>query len=191
MQKHGPWTIVKRELKYSDPWIELNCDQVIRPDGDNGTYSTVKLKSGVCVIALKDNASVVLTEEFHYAVGRVTLEGVSGGVEDDESIDDAARRELREEIGYTAAHLYHLGVLDPFTAAIHSTVDLFLATGLQKCPRDLEGTEVIRPVEVPFDQAVEMVRTSAITHSPTCVAILRIALDRLLANQANGTDDAA
>ena len=58
---------------------------MIRLDGKPGTYSVVNLKPGVSVLAIDSKNYVYLTEEFHYGVGRVTLETVSGGIETDES----------------------------------------------------------------------------------------------------------
>lgn len=178
MRKHGPWTIHQTHEVYRDAWIDVTLDSVSRPDGNPGSYTTVRLKSGVCVIALDDQQQVHLTREFHYAVGRVTIEGVSGGIEVGESPELAAQRELAEELGLTAARWKRLGKVDPFTSAILSTVDLYLAQDLSVCPTDPEGTEQIEHVVLPLSEAVEMVRHSLITHAPTCVALLRIALDQ-------------
>ena len=153
---------------------------MIRPDGQPGTYATVQLKSGVCVVALDEQQNIHLTQEFHYAVGRVTVEGASGGIEENETARQAAERELAEELGLRAERWTHLGQIDPFTAAVHSTVDLYLAEELQHGGTDLEGTELIEHVQFPLDQAVEMVCSSQITHAPTCVAILRLALARAI-----------
>lgn len=176
-QSHGPWLIEKRETMYQDPWIKVNRDLVTRPDGQPGTYATVELKSGVCVIGLDAQQRVHLTREFHYAVGRVTIEGVSGGIEEGETALQAAQRELAEELGLQAARWQHLGVVDPFTAAIASTVDLYVAEDLQRVPKAPEGTELIDHVEFPLREAVDMVCGGGITHSPTCVALLRLALN--------------
>ena len=179
MRSHGPWTIHHTQQVYRDAWIDVSLDKVTRPDGQPGTYTTVQLKSGVCVIALDQHQQVHLTREFHYAVGRITIEGVSGGIEADETPELAARRELAEELGLTAARWQRLGQVDPFTAAISSTVDLYLAQELSDCATDPEGTEQIEHVVFPLDEALELVRQSLITHAPTCVALLRIALDQL------------
>ena len=175
MRKHGPWTIHSSEQMYADPWIRVVRDVVTRPDGNPGTYATVNLKSGVCVVAVDDDQTVHLTREFHYAVGETTIEGVSGGIEQGETYRSAAERELAEEIGLRAASWTHLGTIDPFTAAIFSRVDLFIARDLSVCEKEPEGTELIEHVQYPLHEAVHMVCSGAITHSPTCVAILRLA----------------
>ncbi len=177
MRTHGPWQINDSREVYRDAWIDVRLDDVTRPDGLPGTYTTVRLKSGICVIAVDEEQQVHLTREFHYAVGRTTLEGVSGGIEPNESSLLSAQRELAEELGLLAAKWTRLGQVDPFTAAILSTVDLYLAQDLSVCAAAPEGTEQIEHVVMPLQQAVESVRHGEITHAPTCVALLRIALE--------------
>jgi ADP-ribose pyrophosphatase len=175
MMQHGPWRIVQRHDIYRDPWITLRRDDVIRPDGKPGTFSVVNLKPGVCVLALQDSR-VYLTEEFHYGVGRTTIEAVSGGIEEGESTLGTAQRELKEELGIRAAEWLDLGVTDPFTSSVVSPTRLFLAGGLEVGAQALEGTELIRRVHMSLAEAVEMVMDGRITHGPSCILILKARL---------------
>lgn len=174
MQSHGPWTIVKNHQIYQDPWVTLQRDDVIRPDGLPGSYSTVEIKPGVTVVALDEKNVVHLTSEFHYAVGRITLEGVSGGIESGESALQSAQRELLEELGIIARKWTSLGTVDPFTSAVRSPVELYLAEELSFEATQLEGTELIERVSLPLADAISAVMESRITHAPTCVALLKI-----------------
>jgi ADP-ribose pyrophosphatase len=133
------------------------------------------LKPGVSVLALDEQQNVYLTEEFHYGVGRVTLEVVSGGCEATEDPLCTAQRELQEELGITAAQWDDLGVCDPFTANVVSPTRLYLARRLQFGSTAPEGTERIRCVKMPFDEAVASVMESRITHAPSCLVILKAA----------------
>lgn len=176
MRPHGPWWIqVSREV-YRDPWIVVQRDEVIRPDGAPGSHCLIHLKAGVCILAIDDQEVVHLTDEFHYAVGRQSLEGVSGGIESGEDARITAARELREELGIEAAHWTDLGTIDPFTSIVLSPTRLYLARQLKFVGADPEGTEQIRHVPVPLDEAVRMVQDGRITHGPTCIALLRAAL---------------
>ena len=171
--KHGPWIINASQMIYKDPWVSLRRDEVTRPDGMAGTYCVVHVKPGVCVLAMDEQGMVHLTEEFHYGVGRVTLEAVSGGVEPDEEPEAAAKRELREELGIDASRWTSLGMVDPFTANVVSPTCLFLAQELSFGKPCMDGGEVIRHITMPFGHALAAVLDSQITHAPSAVAILK------------------
>lgn len=172
---HGPWRVVASREVYRDPWISLRRDEVIRPDGRPGSHSVVHLKPGVTVLAVDDAGYAHLTDEFHYGVGRRTLEAVAGGIDPGEGPLDAARRELAEELGILAERWTDLGTVDPFTSSVVSPTRLYLAEGLTFTAARPEGTERITAVRVPFAEAVDMVLDSRITNAPSCVAILKAA----------------
>ena len=180
IHEHGPWRVLSQREVYRDPWMDVRVDQVIRPDGNPGTYSTVRIKPGVCVIAIDEKDNLYLTEEFHYAVGRWTIEGVSGGLELGEEPIVGAQRELREELGILAKEWISLGVVDPLTAAVESPTELFLARDLSFVPTEMEGSEVIRTVIMSLNESLQRIESREITHAPTCVAILKTALKRSL-----------
>lgn len=174
-QPHGPWQILDRREVYQDPWIVVLRDEVIRPDGHPGSHCVVRLKAGVCVLAVDDAGTAYLTEEFHYGVGRVTLEAVSGGIDGAEQPEETARRELQEELGITAAEWINLGTCDPLTSVVTSPTGMFLARGLTFGPTTLEGTETLRCRPLQLDDALQHVLDGRITHAPSCVLILRAA----------------
>jgi ADP-ribose pyrophosphatase len=160
---------------YQDPWLKVQRDEVVRPDGQPGTYAVVHIKPGVCVLAMDGERKVYLTKEFHYAVGETTIECVSGGRDEEEPALNAARRELREELGIEAENWLDLGRLDPFTASVLSPTQLYLARDLRFVAAAPEGTELIQRVEISMNDAVEMVMKSEITHAPSMALILKAA----------------
>ncbi|MFH0713855.1 MAG: NUDIX hydrolase [Candidatus Micrarchaeota archaeon] len=170
---NGPWRVKSSQVKYSNPWLTVIEDKVIRPDGNPGIYGVVVIKDGVSVLALDNDKVAYLTKEFHYAVERETIETVSGGMDGSESPLEAAKRELKEELGITAAKWTSLGMSHPLTAVIEKTSHMFLARGLTFGKANQEGTEQIQLVKISFDRAVEMVMNSEITHAASCIAILK------------------
>ena len=176
MKQHGPWKIRDSQEVYKDPWIEVRKDDVIRPDGHDGTHCVVSMKPGISVLPLDDQGFVYLTEEFHYGVARTTIETVSGGIETGEDAQGTAARELEEELGIRARRWTDLGIVDPFTTIVVSPTGLFLARDLSFVDTAPEGTEQIRLVKVKLAQAVNWVISSKITHAPSCVLILKARL---------------
>jgi ADP-ribose pyrophosphatase len=178
MRPHGPWRIRESREIYRDPWLVVVRDEVLRPDGQPGSYCVAHVKSGITVLAVDDNQQVYLTEEFHYAVGRVTLEAVSGGADEGEDYLQAAQRELKEELGIEAAEWIDLGRVDPFTSGVLSPTQVFLARRLTFGEPAPEGSEQIRMVSMPLAEAVDRVMTAGITHGASCIALLKA--ERLL-----------
>lgn len=173
MKTYGPWTIVGTRLIYQDRWLKLTQDDVIRPDGTPGTHNLVSMKAGVSVLPLDADGFVYLTEEFHYAVGRDTLEVVSGGIEPGEDALETAQRETLEELGIAAARWTALGSVDPFTSMAWSPTELYLARDLTLGASRPEGTERIRRHRCSLDEAVAMALNGTITHSASCILILK------------------
>jgi len=174
-RKHGPWTITETVEKHRDDFIEVHEDHVIRPDGEPGTYANVKLKAGVSVLPIEADGTVYLTRQFRYAKGAQSIEAVSGGIDAEDALV-SARRELHEELGIEAKELISLGQMEMDTSIINSPVNLFLARELQFTEAEQEGTESIEMYKTTLERATEMVLNSEITHSPSCVLILKAAL---------------
>ncbi|MFP5260609.1 MAG: NUDIX domain-containing protein [Blastocatellia bacterium] len=172
-RNNGPWVINETTLKYRNDFIEVNEDRVIRPDGEPGTYATVDMKAGLAVLPVGEDRSVYLTRQFRYAIGRESIEVVGGAIDEGEDAEAAARRELREEVGIEAGELTPMGVINIDTSIVDGAVSLFLARRLRFTEPDREGTEVIKPLRVTLDEAVNMVMSGEINQGTSCVLILK------------------
>lgn len=180
----GPWQIhCSREL-WNSHFLRVAVDEVTRPDGKPGEHVVVAIKPGVCVLALDPGGCLRMTREFHYAIGRESIEAVSGGIDGNETALDCAKRELREELGWEAISWKVLTTVDPFTSILVSPTVVFLASGLRRVATDREGTEQIEELAIPLEEAVQRVASGGITHAPTAVGILLVA--RQLASPGAG-----
>lgn len=175
MKTHGLWKIKKSAIKYKNSWIKVREDKVIRPDGKNGIFGVVEMAPGVSVLALDDQGFVYLTEEFRYAIGRDSLEVVSGAINKNESALRAAKRELAEELGIVAEEWIDLGLANPFTSIVKSSANLYLARQIEFSEARPEGTEKINLIRMKFADAVKMVMKGGITHGSSSVLILKAA----------------
>lgn len=172
-RKNGPWTVEESTLKYKNEFFEVYEDEVTRPDGEPGTYSTVRIKQGVSVVAVDGDGNTYLTRQFRYVLGAESVEAICGAVEEDESPLDAARREAREEAGILADDWLEIGYVDMDTSIVGCRSTLFLARSLKLVEPSPEGVETLSAVKVQLAEAVRMVMDGRITHSPSCALILK------------------
>jgi ADP-ribose pyrophosphatase len=173
-KRKGPWIVTNSRIVYQNPWIRVREDKVIRPDKKPGVFGVVEQIGGVSVIPMDKKGSVYLTKEYHYAVERITIEAVSGSIDGKETKLQAAKRELKEETGFTAKKWTYLGVVDPLTTILVSPNYMYLAEDLMEGEDEQEGTEQIRVIKVPFLRALNMVMRDEITHGASKVALLKI-----------------
>jgi ADP-ribose pyrophosphatase len=172
-KKNGPWTINDSVCRFKSPLIELYEDKVMRPDGQPAQYVTVRVKAGVTVLALDDEGCVHLAKEFRYAVGRECVEAVGGAVDEGEEPVEAARRELREELGIEAEELIPMGRVEPMTSIVVAPSHQFLARRLQFREPQPQGPEDIQRIKMPLEDAVRMVMAGEITDPSSCALILK------------------
>ena len=174
-RKNGDWTIKETRKIFENEFFKVFEDDVIQPDGADGTYATIRFVGGVSVLPLDDDGFVYLTKQFRYALGREDIEVVSGAVEDEEPLE-AARREAREELGVEAGEWTDLGRIENDTSITDSRAQLFLARRLTFTEPEREGTEQIETVKMKFSEALEKVMRGEITHGQTLALILKAKL---------------
>ena len=173
MKRHGPWTIKGTRSVYESELMQVSEDEVIKPNGEEGKYATVRLADGAGILALDDDGTAYLVKEFRYALGREDVEIVGGAIDEGEEPLEAARRELREELGIEARMWTELGSVTHSTSMVKSFSTLFLARGLTFTKKDEDSGEVLETVKMPFAEAVEKALSGEFVHATTCLLVLR------------------
>ncbi len=118
-------------------------------------------RPAVGIVAVTDAGNVVLVEQFRTPVGRTVYElpaGLAGDIagEENESLLEAARRELLEETGYIATHWTELADGYSSPGLTDERIVLFLAGGLVKQgPGGGDDSEQITIHEVPLDNVID------------------------------------
>lgn len=85
------------------------------------------------IVAVTNDDELVLVEQYRVPIGRPCLElpaGLVGDDRPDESIEDAAARELEEETGYRPTSVQRLGNFCSSPGMTSETFELVRATGL-------------------------------------------------------------
>lgn len=113
--------------------------------------------SAVIVIAVTPANTLLFVEQFRIPLGAPTIEmpaGLVGDLDANDTIEEAARRELLEETGWRASHVTRLMVGPTSSGLSNELVAFVRATGLQRVHAGGgDETENITVHEVPVDDA--------------------------------------
>ncbi len=169
-----PWKRLNRQTVYQNPWITVYEDQVQLPSGHTTPYGVVTPTTNfVGIVPLLNPDTVILVRQYRYVLGETTWEIPSGGMEKDEKPEDAAQRELREEIGYRADRFQLVSIMHSNKSIIEDRGYIYLAEGLTPSKAVPDETEEIEVIPMPLEKAQDMVKNYEITD---CVSIIGILL---------------
>ncbi len=169
--KKGPFEILSSDIVYTNPWMTVREDKVIRPGGEKGLFGVIDLGLGVNIVALNKDKEIYLIKEYYYAYETYGVQTPAGGIDKDETPLEAAKRELMEEAGCQSEHWVDLGMIQPFTMVIKSTAYLFLALDVEEV--DVERDELVETFKVPFQKAYDMAMNNEIVLGGSVLAIVK------------------
>lgn len=175
VEQRGPFTVLERNILYERFGKQFIVDVIRRPDGTIGEYSWLKfIRPAVLIFPLDNARNIYLTEEFTYATNRYSIEVAGGSIDPGESAEEAARREVKAELGMEVDSLYHLGTLWEITSPVYNKTHLYLARVASVGEAKPESGEVIRLKRVPFDDACRMILDGRISTASVVAGIMRI-----------------
>ena len=178
----SPWRRTSRRTAYSNPWVTVWHDEVVRPDGNPGIYGVVHFTNvAVGVVALDGEDRVTLVGQWRYTLDAWSWEIPEGGVPRGEDPQAGAARELREETGLVAATWHELGRVHLSNSVSDEVAFLYLATDLTEGDADPDGTEAIEVRRVPFPEALAMTLDGRITDALSVIGLQRVGLARIAA----------
>lgn len=161
---------------YNGCVLHVKEDMVSLPDGKEAKRELIRHIGAVCVIPVDKDNNVIMEHQYRYPISRVVLEIPAGKLDDkNENRLEAAKRELREETGYTADNWIDLGVYIPAPAYSDETINMYLATELHAGERELDDDEFINVQRIPLSELVEMVMSGEIADGKTQIAVLKAA----------------
>ena len=170
---------IDREDIFEGAIVHLVRDTVIIPNGSRATREVCLHNGAVCIVPLTEDGEIIMERQFRYPFGRILWEIPAGKLDKDEYDPlEAAKRELREETGYTAESFTHIGDYYPSPAILSENIRMYLAEGLTKGEQDLDEDEFLDVVKVPFGEVVRMILDGEITDGKTQAAVLKTKLLR-------------
>ncbi|TCV94013.1 ADP-ribose diphosphatase [Luteibacter rhizovicinus] len=142
-------------------------------NGETRTYE--RLKGGglgaVIIVAMRDPETVLLVREYGVGVDRYELGVPKGRLDQDETAEQGANRELKEEVGFGARKLKILGTLSLSPSYMTHLAHVVLAEDLY--PERLQGDEPEELEVVPWrlDALHELIARDDVTEGRSIAAL--------------------
>ena len=158
--------------------INLRCDKVLLPNGNEATREVIEHPGGVCIAALTDENELLFVRQFRYPYKEVVLEVPAGKLNYGEDPLECGKRELLEETGAKAEKYTFLGELYPSPGYCGEIIYLYLAENLSFFDQKLDEEEFLEVERIPLDKAGQMVLNNEIADAKTQTVILKTKLLR-------------
>ena len=169
---HLKETTVSREELLRGHFLHVVRDTVRLPDGGTATREYILHPGAVMVIGLLDDGQVVLERQYRHPHGRVFIEFPAGKLDPGEDSLACARRELREETGYTAREWARAGQLHPCLSFADEFIDIWFARGLSLGERRLDEEEFLEVITATPDELLAWCREGQVTDAKTLTGAL-------------------
>src|SRR5215469_14076672 len=175
--------VVKSKTVFQGPVFKVVSQQVKEPDGVHVRRDIVCHPGSIVILALDEDRTrrpprLLLERQYRHAAGQRLWELPAGSLEPGEQKLAAAKRELKEETGYTATKWEKALFFYVSPGFLTESMAVFLARGLKKGEAQPEVDERIAVRFFPLPQAVQMALRGKIKDAKTLASILW--LDRKL-----------
>jgi ADP-ribose pyrophosphatase len=160
---------------YRGPVFTVTTDHVQEPGGIKVRRDVIHHSGSVVVLAVDDSGAtprVLLERQYRHAASDYLWEIPAGRIDPGEQELQAAKRELLEETGYSAAKWRRILKFYASPGFVAETMSVFLATGLRAGEAQPEEDEIIYKRMVPLPTAVRMVISGTIRDAKTISSVL-------------------
>jgi ADP-ribose pyrophosphatase len=167
--------VLSSRKAYVGPVFWVTTDEVLEPTGVRVRRDVVRHSGSIVILAVDESGSeprVLIEKQYRHAAGRFLYELPAGRIDAGENELKAAKRELREETGYSARtwkRTLHFWASPGFVA---EAMSVYLARDLKLGTAQPEDDEVIEINLVPLRRAVSMVIDGAIQDAKTIAGVL-------------------
>ena len=173
--------IVSSKTAFTGRVFNVVSQRVKEPDGVLVLREIVQHHGSIVILALDETTHpprLLLERQYRHAAGERLWELPAGSLESGEQKLAAAKRELKEETGYTANKWEKALFFYVSPGFLTESMAVFLARGLKKGEAQPEEDERIAVRFFPLPQAVQMTLSGKIKDAKTLASILW--LDRTL-----------
>ena len=163
---------IESNVVYQGRILDLRVDTIVLPSGRQTTREIAEHDNSVCMVPVDEESEVLLVRQYRKAVELDLLEVPAGGIEPNETPEEAVVRELQEEVGYTAGKVKPLAGFWVSPGWCTEYMYSYLATELTPAKLEADFDENITVVRVPLDSIMGLIGEGQIQDSKSVASLL-------------------
>ena len=173
------WDVISSEQDKSYGIFSFRTDRAVSPrTGLEYDFYILESTAWVNVIPLTRRNEVILIRQYRHGIRGLTLEIPGGLVEGQDTPEEAAVKELREETGYEASEMIPLGSVLPNPAIQNNRCYTFVAKDVVLAgEQQLDEQEDIEVLRRPLEDIPRLIREGEVNHSLVVAAFLKYYLE--------------
>ena len=164
--------VLRSDRIYEGHILNLRVDTVRLSGGTQSTREVVEHGNAVTILPVDDEEYLLLVRQYRLPARAVLLEAPAGNMDDGETPEETAHRELREETGFDCRNLTPMASFYPAPGFSEEFMYCFLATGLFESQGSLDDDEDVEAVRYTLESALEAIQSGEIIDAKTIIAIL-------------------
>jgi ADP-ribose pyrophosphatase len=171
MSKNLTEVKIQEDLVWKGNFLEIKRDLVSLPNGKQTSREYINHQGAALVIPMLSSDRVLMVRQFRYPLNKVFLEFPSGKIDQGESSEQTAHRELKEETGYEAKNLKFLTTIHPVIGYADEKIDLYLAQNItQIAELQLDDEEFLELIEIEVKELPMFIKNGLLSDVKTQIA---------------------
>ncbi|MEU9114792.1 NUDIX hydrolase [Streptomyces sp. NPDC048483] len=171
------WKTYGERQIYTNPWVNLCLIDVEQPDGRRWEHHVVRLRHLAVAAVVNDQREVLMMWRHRFITDSWAWELPMGLIEEGESPETAAAREVEEETGWRPGPMKPLIYAEPANGITDSQHYVFRADGAAHIGEPTEKNESDRIEWIPLDRVRAMIDRREIVSSGSLVGLLYVLMD--------------
>ncbi|MCH2508001.1 MAG: NUDIX hydrolase [Dehalococcoidia bacterium] len=163
---------ISSDYVYRGKILDVRLETIMLPEGKTGQREIVDHGDSIVVVPVDKDNQIVLVKQYRKALEAFLLEAPAGGIEEDETPNDAALRELQEEIGYTSDSIEYMGGFWIAPGFCNEYMHSYIARDLIESQLPPDEDESIEIVSVPISEIPDLIRSGEIEDAKSISALL-------------------
>jgi ADP-ribose pyrophosphatase len=170
--------LVERRIRshsvYDGDFLKVRRDEVRLPGGKTAWREYIVHPGAVMVVPIADDGRLVVERQHRYPLDRVLVEFPAGKLDPDETTQQCAERELREETGFRAREWALAGRMHNACAYSTEFIEIWFARGLTAGAAELDEGEFVECLSMDEAALFELAARGELTDAKTLVGLLKL-----------------